>query len=335
MEMKRGEKRFLKDSLVILILLLIVFIISSFSQKTISGTIINPISLSKTSFAPSEHLSGTLKIKFNNGDLIPENAIMEFVFQSPKCPKYFFCNDSVTGFILWCNYTEEGECECIDTLTIEERCGVTIPLNCEDPNLSVNSFCCEQRGNLGLGDYYQNLECSIGNCWENCQEKKEVSLLSLIENSNEPNYGNYTEGQYKNADGVDPPGSGPGFAYCELGQQATSLFFKGIITGFTAPGSSPQVCIDYDGDEPYISSYCIDKSGTHYDSCSIQTRGLLNEHVCNEDLCEIVQYNCPYGCEAGKCIQQLQQLECSDTDADMIHPDPSRWCKLLCKRNMH
>jgi Sec-independent protein translocase protein TatA len=321
--MKRGKNILgFRDFLVVLILLAIVLVIPLFFNNSITGQgidigakVISPISLSKTSFAPNEQLTGSLKLDFKQGDLIPENSKMYFLFESPKCPKFFFCNDSSNGYILWCNYTNEGECECISNNDINERCGDIVSLNCEDQNLSLPSFCCEQNELMGLGEYYPNLNCEVGDCWGNCQipTKSVINMIDLIEISTTPTKGNYTQGPYNNVDGGGLiTGSGKGFGACRAHyypSQRTQLF-SGQITGYAIQSPTPD-CVDHDefsvqGDA-FTYSYCTDSKGSYYDFCSTETEGLLIEYYCPDiglsPLCQAESIICPYGCEEGKCLE--------------------------------
>jgi len=67
-----------------------------------------------------------------------------------------------------------------------------------------------------------------------------------------------------------------------------------------------ETCYDSDGGlNYYVQGTCIDPGSTSRDFCVDGAR--LWEHYCNEDftICESHNYSCPYGCESGICLEDL------------------------------
>jgi|GEM_PF-3943757 len=323
---KRG-KLSIRDFLVVSILLIVLLIPWMFNINHLTGKVLDSVSLSQQAYAPNSKLTGTFKLTFKEGDLIPKDSMVYFVLQAPKCPKYFVCNS--TKYIEWCNYTGTS-CDCISQSQINARCGGSaniIPTDCG----AFDTICCPT--DLGIGDYYKNLNCKDGNgnivtdyeCWGNgyCQDEIEArSLEELISFSSTPNLGNYTSGPYNNVDGNEPTGSGQGFGYCN---NAGSLGFAGIIGLATSSVPSP-LCTDSDnGQDIYTKGTCTDQFSSpsslpKTDSCS-EFDNSLTEYFCKDDMCRSQKFICPegYSCIDGAC-KQVQQVKCVDSDINSNEP---------------
>ncbi len=72
--------------------------------------------------------------------------------------------------------------------------------------------CCAER--RGIGNYYgEQLECSSGECWDDCTEFFSFTLEEFIEQSTTPTKMNETIGPYKSG-GRILGDTGPGYGYC-------------------------------------------------------------------------------------------------------------------------
>ena len=205
-------------------LCLIVALLFLQQKAIITGRAIGSINLTKISYQPNQQLEGDLIINFRPGDLIPENSTFSININTPKCNHYYVCSDG--QLVRWQFYNFSSKrCENYTTWQISpwyDECNENYRIY---PNIYSNISCagigkkCCAPG-TGVGYFYQNLNCSLGECWDACANesvKITKNLTDIIALSTTPFLGNYSFGYYRNADNLTQqfqPQTGWGFGAC-------------------------------------------------------------------------------------------------------------------------
>ncbi len=104
---------------------------------------------------------------------------------------------------------------------------------------------------------------------------------------------------------------------------SSSLVSAGLWDWLTGLAAS-DICTDSDNGKDYAvkgtttkgsSSYSDCCSATKYGSTCIYEGPWLFEYICEEDTLKVTQYECPYGCQDGICVEESTiQNSCEDTD---------------------
>ena len=331
--------------IIVLILVIVVLILPTQKEAFITGKVIAGLSLTETEYEPEDDFEGNINLMFYREDLIPWDSSLVFEIESIKCNYYYVCENSIE--IPWQTYDfSDSECEDVDDWPYYggpwEECGqpdLTM-YECED----YDKECCSS-GN-GLGFFYANLECDNNKeCWDDCSNPSASFLLrdAINTKSTTPWKGNYTSGNYRDANGTYIPGTGWGFSACSIVSGGTYAYPAYVIypiigkviqqpelqepkeplePTLTEPPSQQQpLCIDSDGGRVYgtrgtcsdsvntgagtapYTDYCIE------DSMISGTRGLaikdLREYYCYKDeFCVYEEVSCEKGCNEGACIEE-------------------------------
>ena len=131
--------------------------------------------------------------------------------------------------------------------------------------------------------------------------------------------------------------------------------YKGYVYGTTASGlreaswtepksitvivKSEQSCLDSDGGRDYyLKGKCIDGvEGTEqnplWDYCyyGSGTGHVLAEMVCSNNGCVARDYQCPYGCENGACLEEVKKPDLTVTSAEFSNNDRKLYYTVLNK----
>ncbi|MGB9708223.1 MAG: CARDB domain-containing protein [Candidatus Pacearchaeota archaeon] len=230
--------------------------VSEFYNIPITGAVVSGLNMTKTQYSPGKSLEGDFVVRFYPSDLIPWNATANFSITSIKCKHYYVC--SFGDKVPWEKYNKTlGRCvnvsnwingpwsdECLENYNVYPCAG--------------NVTCCAP--GMGQGSYYYNLNCT-GNkeCWDKCASVTEKKLIDLIALSNSPYNGNYTIGNYYNANASGSSGQlsgyGIGFGYCYPSGLLGQRYYGPGVTGYAAGGGSQPSKPDLFVEKIYIQEF--------------------------------------------------------------------------------
>lgn len=189
------------------------------TNSSITGNVINDVNLTYNVYEPGEKLTGSFSLDFSQGDLIPKDSKIQVLISSPACAIYYVCSDG--SLSEWYSYDHNRKTQCVQETSIPwSTCPDEAKFEGECKNMGYT--CC----NIGYGQglYYNNLGCSgTQQCFDRCANQsnggiKNITLEQFIQayDSSIPYSGNFTIGTYSNINGLEPSGSGEGFAACQL-----------------------------------------------------------------------------------------------------------------------
>ena len=230
----------LKKGLLFILLIAIVsfalaFLNNQMITNTITGEVVSDIlNLDKTTFTTGERITGDLRIRLEDADLIPYTTVVNLLIgqEYPAIPvdpdevQYSPGNGNEEG-------ENEGEASCYNI-----------------------GECCYP--STGVGYYYGNQECPspISDCWSSCTEIKSLTLRDFISLSNNPRRGELIFGVFNNTDGPSPPGQGYGFSGCNLDLSQCEIYGGQCATSCdqgTKEGSFSCSVPTYPGDDVELS----------------------------------------------------------------------------------
>ncbi len=193
---------------IIPILVLAVLIVFLASDKSITGNVSSDLNIEQE-YPQNADIDGTLNINLFRGDLIPDTSNVTIYISSPRCKSYYFCQDGRN--ISWETYNyDTGNCEVI-TENPWSDCDESQQRNYSSCS-PMDHVCCPV--NQGLGNYYPNLPCASGECWDARSTGAQKSLAEALYLSGLGNTGNITYGSYNDMNGSGISGTGFGFAGC-------------------------------------------------------------------------------------------------------------------------
>lgn len=200
------------------LLLIFNLIVTESPLNRLTGNIVNTLDVASVNmpFNPGDPIQGSFSLIFQRDDLIPEDAYIEYSLSSPECPLYYICANNAK--IKWKNYDKNTkECTDADSTPWTKCSPATTSKSYYTCGTSIGSCC--NVNQVGQGNYYENLRCDSGKCFDTCGTKEIFTLKEFIQayDSTVPYFGNYKEGKYLNAgrEIADlEKSSGFGFTYC-------------------------------------------------------------------------------------------------------------------------
>ncbi len=190
----------------VLVVAVLIFFLAT-DKSLITGEVASGISIQEE-YEQNQGISGSLNFNLFKGDLIPDNSNITMYISSVKCKEYYFCHDGTK--MDWEIYDADmGSCDVINDAPW---------LDCDETYQNYSScygmdhVCCSI--NQGLGNYYPNLPCSSGECWDKCAIVVQKSFAEALYLSGLWNTGNITYGSYRDVNGSGINGIGFGYAAC-------------------------------------------------------------------------------------------------------------------------